>query len=307
MLQVSKALSIPVGLSSGQILVTGGNGFVGSHVVDNLKARGYGVTVLDRFGEPHRRDLRFVLGDIRDKRCVRLLASEHQGIVNLAAILGTSETIEHPHGAVSSDMLGALNIFDAARDFGCRVTHITVGNHWMNNPYAITKSAAERLALLYNSRFGTKISVVRGLNAYGERQKAGPVRKIMPNFVLPAIRNDKIRMYGDGGQRMDMIYVGDLAEILVRALILDHGAWHTIFEAGTGDAPTVQEIANRVLEHVAGSTAEVIRVPMRQGEPERSVVVGNPETLRPLGINKEQMLGLDEGLRRTVAYYKTVA
>jgi UDP-glucose 4-epimerase len=300
-------VSIPVGLPEGKILVTGGNGFIGGHVVDNLKARGYGVTVLDRFGEPHRKDVEFILGDVRDKECVRLVTSQHQGIINLAGILGTSETIEHPQRAVSSNMLGAINIFNAARDFGCRVTHITVGNHWMNNPYAITKSAGERLALLYNSRFGTKISVVRGLNAYGERQKAWPVRKIIPNFVLPAIRNDKILVYGDGDQQMDMIYVGDLAEILVRALILDHGAWHTIFEAGTGDAPTVNEIADRVLANVDGSTAEVTRLPMRQGEPEHSLVVGNPDTLRPLGIEKNQMLGLDGGLRKTVAYYRTIA
>ena len=99
----------------------------------------------------------------------------------MAAILGTSETVDHPQGTVNSNLLGALNVFEAARKFGVRVTHITVGNYWMNNPYAITKNAAERTAMVFNKNFGSRIAVVRGLNAYGERQKTTPVRKIVPN------------------------------------------------------------------------------------------------------------------------------
>lgn len=295
--------NVPVGLKEGKILVTGGNGFIGSHVIDNLLGRGYAVTVLDRFGAPHRDEVEFVIGDVRHEDTLDRLAREHQGIVNLAAILGTSETFANPRGTVSSNILGALNVFDAARDYGCRVTQITVGNYWMNNPYAITKHAAERLALFYNSRYETKISVVRGLNAYGERQKPGPVRKIIPNFVKPAICNEEIVVFGDGEQRMDMIYVGDLAEILVLALILDHGAWDTIFEAGTGDAPTVNQIAECVVANVERCSANIVHVPMRKGEPDRSVVCGNPETLRPLGVGTKDMLSLNDGIKRTVSFY----
>ncbi len=74
--------------------------------------------------------------------------------------------------------------------------------------------------------------------------------------MIPAIRNEEIVVFGDGEQRMDMIYVGDLVEILVLALILDHGAWDTIFEAGTGDAPTVNQITECVVANVERCSAE---------------------------------------------------
>lgn len=291
------------GLTSGRVLVTGGNGFIGIHVVQRLIARGFDVTVLDRMGSRRANGADFILGDIRDGATLDALAPRFDGIVNLAAILGTSETVRHPHGTVASNMVGALHVFEAARRHGCRVAQITVGNHWMNNPYAITKSAAERLATFYNQRYGTKIAVVRGLNAYGEWQKAWPVRKIIPNFVLPALRGQDLTLYGDGEQRMDMIYVGDLAEILVRSLVMEHDAWTSIFEAGTGDAPTVNEIAACVLRAVPGTGARVVHVPMRQGEVERSVVIGDPATLAPLRIDKRDLLPLGEGLARTVRFY----
>lgn len=295
--------AIAPGLTQGRILVTGGNGFIGTHVIDRLLARGFEVASLDRIGSPHRADVEPILGDIRDRERVLALARRFDGIVNLAAILGTAETVDHPHGTVDSNLVGALHVFDAAREHGCRVVQITVGNHWMDNSYAITKSAAERFAIFYDERYGTKIAIVRGLNAYGERQKAWPVRKIMPNFVLPALRGEDLVVYGDGQQRMDMVYVGDVAEILVRALVLDHGAWGTIFEAGTGDAPTVEEIAKAVLRAVPGTRSTIRHLPMRRGEPDRSVVVADTATLAPLGIAKETLVGLDEGLPRTVRFY----
>lgn len=290
-------------LTKGRVLVTGGSGFIGTHVVDRLLARGFEVTVLDRVGLLRPTDARFVLGDLCDSALVQSLAPRFDAIVNLAAVLGTSETVAHARSTLGPNLLGALHIFEAARRHGVRVVQITVGNHWMNNPYAITKSAAERLGIFYNQRFGTRISVVRGLNAYGEFQKSWPVRKIIPNFVLPALRDGELVVYGDGEQRMDMIYVGDLAEILVRALVLDHGVWGTTFEAGTGHAPTVASIAKTVLRAVPGSRARVVRVPMRQGEPERSLVIGDPRTLAPLGIEPEHLVPLEAGIARTVAFY----
>lgn len=286
-----------------RILVTGGLGFIGGHVVDKLRSLDFSVTILDRFGRPNREDVDFVLGDIRDRKLVLELARSHQGIINLAAILGTSETVNHPNGAVDSNLIGALSVFDAAKEFGVRVTHITVGNYWMNNPYAITKNGAEKIALLYNAKFGTKITVVRGLNVYGSRQKATPVRKIMPNLVLPALRNEEILLYGDGEQKMDMIYIDDMTEVLVRSLLMDHGAWDQVFEAGTGVAPTINEICDAVVQDTR-SQSKITHVPMRQGEPNRSIVCGNPKTLLPLEIESNQLVSLEKGIRLTSDYYK---
>jgi UDP-glucose 4-epimerase len=294
---------IPIGLDCGRIIVTGGNGFIGSHVVDRLIDEGYEVTVVDRQGFPHRSDVNYVLGDIRDRKFVNDILEDHHGIINLAGILGTSETVDNPQSTIASNLQGALNIFDAIRDFKIRGVHITVGNYWMNNPYAITKNAAENIALLYNEAYGSKIAVVRGLNAYGERQKAYPVRKLMPNLLLPALTHTPIRIYGDGYQKMDMIYVGDLANVLVRALVLDHGAWNQVIEGGSGSDPSVNEICETVLK-VTQSRSAVEHIPMRQGEPERAVVVGHPETMAPLGLGAEDLMPLEDGIRLTVNYYR---
>jgi len=189
------------------------------------------------------------------------------------------------------------------RPQGVRGAQITVGNHFMNNTYAITKTTAERFALMFNKELGTRISVVRGLNAYGEAQKYRPVRKIIPNFVLRAINNEPIEIFGDGEQVMDMIYVQDLAEILIRAATRDHGAYDRIFEAGTGRRTTVRQIAELV-NRIAGNKAGIKHLPMRAGEPERAVVLGDPKTLQPLGFAAGDLTPLETGLERAVRWYR---
>jgi UDP-glucose 4-epimerase len=166
---------------------------------------------------------------------------------------------------------------------------------------------------MFNREHGTEIAVVRALNAYGPRQKAAPVRKIMPNLVLPALRGEPITIYGDGEQIMDMVHVRDVADILVRALVTDHGCYRpdpvrnadnpAKFEAGTGRYTTVNQIAQMVLDEVGGGT--INHVPMRGGEPAHSIVVGDPETLRPLyGGEAPDLIRLEDGVAETVAWFR---
>lgn len=294
-----------------KVLVTGGSGFIGGHVVSRLLEQGCEVSIFDRYPQTSqavRPEVRVYLGDIRDREAVLEAIYQHDAVINLAGILGTMETVENPHPSVDTNIHGALNVFEGCkankmRPQGVRGAQITVGNHFMNNTYAITKTTAERFALMFNKELGTRISVVRGLNAYGEAQKYRPVRKIIPNFVLRAINNEPIEIFGDGEQVMDMIYVQDLAEILIRAATRDHGAYGRIFEAGTGRRTTVREIAELV-NRIAGSKAGIKNLPMRAGEPERAVVVGDPSTLQPLGFAAADLTPLETGLERTVRWYR---
>jgi UDP-glucose 4-epimerase len=288
-----------------RVLVTGGNGFIGGHVLDRLIEQGHEPAVFDRYGRPHRSDVPLIMGDIRRRDTIRAAIEEVDGVINLAGILGTSETIDQPSLTVHSNILGALHVFEACRDFHKRAVHITVGNHWMNNPYSITKSAAERFALTYNREFGAQIAVVRGLNAYGPRQKPWPVRKIMPNLAIPALSGGEILIYGDGEQLMDMIFVRDLADVLIRALTVDHRCYSSIFEAGMGAeyTPTINQLAQLVVRQ-SGSGCRITHVPMRAGEPERSKVIGNPQTLQPLGLSAASLMSLDEGVKETLKWYR---
>jgi nucleoside-diphosphate-sugar epimerase len=309
-------------------MVTGAGGFIGGHVVDLLLARGIDVIAFDRLhkGEVLRQGVFRFLGDTRDETAVQEAVAVSDGVIHLAGVLGTSETIDNPVPAIETNILGSLNVFQAVRDYKKRAAYITVGNYWFNNTYSITKTTAEQLAWMFNREHGTEIAVVRALNAYGPRQKAAPVRKIMPNFIGQALRGEPIMIYGDGEQVMDMIHVRDVADVLVRALLVDHGQYQYFpergidnlvkFEAGTGRETTVNDIAQMVLNAVGGGSVE--HVEMRGGEPPRSVVVGDPGTLSPLFDSSEYvgdadmylfprtlpLITLEEGITETVEWYR---
>lgn len=283
-----------------RVLVTGGSGFIGGYTVDALRARGLQPVIFDRRGKP-RTDAEVIMGDVRDFTAVMEAVAVCDGVIHLAGVLGTQETVDEPQPAIETNVIGSMNVFKAIRHYKRRGVYIAVGNHWMNNSYSITKTTAERFALMANKEWGTEIAVVRALNAYGPKQKAEPVRKIMPNFVIPALRGEAITLYGDGSQVMDMIYVADVAEILVRALGMSHGVYDRPFEAGTGRRTTVNEIAEMVIAQAGDGYVQFH--PMRPGEEPGSVVLGNPNTLKPLGITAEQLIPLEEGIARTVKHY----
>lgn len=292
-----------------RILVTGASGFIGEYVAENLIAKGFEVLAFDHIapamsplrGNPN---VRRFLGDTRDFTAVSEAMAISDGFIHLAGVLGTQETVNEPRPAVETNIIGGLNVFQSARNYRVKGVYIAVGNHYMNNSYSITKTTAERFALMFNKEHGTKIAVVRGLNVYGARQKHYPVRKIMPNFIIPALKGEEIIVYGDGEQKMDMIYATDIAEILVQALLQEHGVYDRVFEAGAGIAPTVNEIAEEVIKQVGKGTIK--HVEMRAGETKGSVVVGDPETLRPLfGGNLPDFVPLEDGIAKTIEYYRS--
>lgn len=286
-----------------KVLVLGGAGFIGRHCCDRLIALGHTVTSFDpapyELPAPHAG----MRGDVLDATSVRCYVAQHDAVLHLAGILGTAETVDRPRTSIDVNIIGALNVFEACRQEGKRAAFITVGNHFMNNAYSITKSSAERLALMYNREHATQIAVVRGLNAYGPGQKARPVRKVIPNFILPALAGDPLIVYGDGTQVMDFIYVADLADILCRALLADHGVYNRIFEAGSGRRTTINEVAGAVIR-LAGSTSTVVHQPMRPGETEHSIVVADVTTLAPLVVDAASLTPLDDGLAETIRWYR---
>ena len=289
------------------ILVTGGNGFIGSHVCAKLRSLGHVPTVFDRhwsWGAYRCADS--FLGDVSDADAVDQAIYHTDAVIHLAGVLGTQETVKNPFPAVETNVVGSLNVFESCAKHHKKAVYIAVGNHWMNNPYSITKTMAERFALMYNKERGTQIAIVRGLNAYGPGQKAGPVRKIMPNFIVPALKGEPLTVYGDGSQIMDMIYVEDLASILCAALLADHDVYQAVFEAGTGVRTTVIQIAREVLRQANPGRLTrhnaILHVAMRPGEPEGSAVVADVSTLKPLLYVPS--IGLATGIARTIPYYR---
>lgn len=292
-----------------KILVTGGNGFIGNHVSAGLKTYGYTPVVFDRVATPAPYYETF-LGDIRDKNAVSEALSHVDGFIHLAGILGTQETIINPGPSVETNVLGGLNILEGSVEHDIPGVNIAVGNFWMNNPYSISKSAVERFVEMYRKERKARINIVRAYNAYGPGQVppwpygSSRVRKIMPSFICRALDGKPIQVYGNGEQVMDMIHVRDVAFVLIRALeyTMERGNANTVFEAGTGRATTVLQVAQEVARY---TNAKIEHLPMRPGEPERSVVLGNPDTLKPLFEKTEaDFIMLEEGVAETVEWYR---
>lgn len=309
-----------------KVLVTGASGFIGGYVLEELISRGHTPIAFDRHDKGWRPEgTELFLGDITDEVAITEAVAHADAFIHLAGVLGTQETIKNPNPAAYTNILGGLNLFKAAAQYKVPGVNIAVGNHWMNNTYSITKSTMERFAKMFNAEEGTNITIVRALNAYGPRQVAAPpygpskVKKIMPAFVNSALDGQPIGIYGNGNQIMDMIYVSDVAQVLVSALeyTIEHGPvdgeTKAIFEAGSGKDTTVNQIAGAVLDNVHNLDAKaqdkfdyiqyIDYIPMRPGEPEHSIVLGNPDTLAGLAIPRP-FINLESGVAKTVEYFR---
>lgn len=312
-----------------KVLVTGGSGFIGSWVIEDLLRQGIEVLVLDHVapGIYSKVDRSFsqisvehFLGDVTDDTAVMEAAAHVDGIIHLAAVLGTQETIQNPRPSAITNIIGGLNIFEAANRYDLPVVYAGVGNHWMREhgagSYTISKTATEDYSKMFNAFRGGKITVVRPVNAYGPRQSiAAPygsskVRKIIPSFVCRALLGDPIEIYGDGTQVSDCVFVGDVSRVFVGALIHteSNGARGTAIEVGPSKSVTVNEIARLVRKFSATHTptrSEIIHLPMRPGEVENAVVSAKYQTLSRLGPQFEErtFIPLEEGIAETVEWY----
>lgn len=300
--------------------VSGGQGFIGSYVRRELLARGHEVVVFDR--HPHTEMAAgetFFLGDIRDETAVVELAAHVEGIIHLAAVLGTQETIGNPRPSADTNVRGSLNVFEAANQYGLPVCYAGVGNAWMRDhgtgSYTISKTCAEDYARMFNAYRKGRISIVRPVNAYGPGQSiaepfgTSKVRKILPALTCRALTGADIEVYGDGTQVSDCVYVGDVATAFVTALehTAAHGPTEKPVEVGPLESVTVNNIARLVAEYAAKVTGRepvgITHLPMRPGEVPNAVVTSDTATLQQIGMTAADFVPLDEGIRRTVDYY----
>lgn len=287
-----------------KLLILGGDGFIGEHVADEALARDLEVTIFDQRKHLHRSDVSAFLGDVRDPVAVRNAVMQTDYAVNLAAILGTQETIRTAAHCVETNLIGTLNFLEACvptKFHQVRGVQIGIGNYWMDSPYPITKRAAMAFTRMFNKELGTKVAMVRGMHAYGERQKHRPVQKIVPTFIVQALRNEPLTIYGDGEQVVDMIYVRDLAKVLLDACMSPNVRYDHVYEAGLGRHLTVNEVAREIID-AAGSSSEIVHLPMRPGEDEGAVISADTKTLEGLGLYN--FVRFEDGIRQVVEWYR---
>jgi UDP-glucose 4-epimerase len=215
-----------------------------------------------------------------------------------------------------TNVLSALNAFEAATQYGLPAVNITVGNTGHFNPYSASKTCAETLGVMFVNDRDLRLNQVRAVNAYGPRQSmAAPfgsakVRKITPAFVARALTGAPIEVYGDGKQISDMVHVTDVAKALVNAL--EYAAAGKIaprvIEVGPAEHHTVLDVARLVqaaalrLGHQSAGF-DVEHLPMRPGEIPGAHVVADTSTLPLIGLDAADFVPLDEGIADTVAWF----
>jgi len=297
-----------------RVLVTGGAGFIGGYVCDELHRRGHVPVIFDR----HRETISsraVMLGDTRDAAAVSEAVAHVDGVIHLAGVLGTQETISNPRPAAETNIFGGLNVLEACAQYNAPLVYIAVGNWFEQNTYSITKTTAERFVQMFVRYRDLRACSVRCFNVYGPGQSVAQpygeshVRKIIPSFVMRALHGEPIEVYGDGQQVMDMIFAADAADVLVSALLhlAGGGAPGTLWEAGTGRATNVAQIAAMVRNEVSEQTGQAPRVEhllMRPGETPGVAVLAEPSRLRELGLSPLSFVKLEDGLRWTIKHYR---
>jgi nucleoside-diphosphate-sugar epimerase len=285
-------------------VITGGCGFLGSHIATELEDRGLDVVILDRLNRPavDLRRSKLLVGDIRDKRLLASTIQEASYIFHLSGLLGTDELFAHPAEAIDVNINGALNLLEALRS-NKKLEHAHVffpakPNAW-NNMYSVTAQAVEKMGHAYRDAFGVDTRILRLWNIYGPRQAAAPVRKVVPLFVLQARNNLPMTIFGDGAQAVQLCYVEDAAKIVVDFTTRTPQV-STTYDLAGEQSLSVIELAHLIREKMQ-SASVLENHPGRIGERSSSTPEVVPDVLELLGPRK--WTSLQDGLQKTIEWY----
>jgi UDP-glucuronate decarboxylase len=305
-----------------RLLVTGGAGFIGSHLCEQLLARGYDVLCVDNFYTGTRRNVQHLLTDtrfelMRHDVCFPLYVEVDQ-IYNLACPASPIHYQFDPVQTTKTSVHGAINMLGLAKRvkakilqastseiYGDPTVHPQTEDYWGNvNPigprscYDEGKRCAETLFFDYFRQHKLKIKVARIFNTYGPRMHPSDGR-VVSNFVMQALQNENITIYGDGQQTRSFCYVDDLVEGLVRLMeSLDDVAGP--INLGNPGEFTVRELAEVIID-LTGSASKIVHQPLPADDPRQR----KPDISKASEILKWQpKLPLREGLAKTIAYFE---
>jgi len=286
-------------------LVLGGNGFIGRHLSALLSDQHHEVIVGDVTRPPQDCDerLRFLAVDICDVSAVSAAVQAADIVFHSAGVLGTAELFTAIDSAIAVNIGGTATVLQVCRDFSRPLVYVTLSNDWLN-PYSITKQTAARFCEMFRERYGLPVATVVAFNSYGEGQNTCEIdpaspRKLVPSLIVRALRGELLEIFGDGEQQVDLIYAGDVASLLASV-----AGRSGVFQVGTGKGMSVNEVVAKVLMMTA-SNSGVVHLPVRPGEPARSVSVAD-DIRSSLATGWRPRVTLDDGLARTIEYYRQV-
>ena len=307
------------------ILVAGGGGFLGSHLCERLLADGHDVICLDNFFTGSKENIRHLLSNpgfelIRHDITWPLYV-EVDAIYNLACPASPVHYQHDPIQTTKTSVMGAINLLGIAKRLGIPImqastsevygdptVHPQTEEYWGNvNPigtrscYDEGKRCAETLFFDYHRQLGVSVKVVRIFNTYGPRMQANDGR-VVSNFIVQALNNEDITIYGDGSQTRSFCYVDDLIEGFIKMMATDSKVIGPINLGNPGEF-TIKELAEKILG-MTKSKSEIIHKELPDDDPmRRKPDIGKAEKI----LDWNPKIDLNEGLRRTIAYFSSIS
>ncbi|TDO73265.1 UDP-glucose 4-epimerase [Flavobacterium chryseum] len=298
-------------------VITGGAGFIGSHIAEHLSNEGHQVTILDSLRTGFEHNLKglnvdFVKGDIRDENLVNEVIDGVAGVFHLAALVSVPESLLKIRECIEINTIGTINILEAAKNnAGCKVVLSTSAANYGNNPilpkvetmfpepmtpYAITKLDGEYYLKMYLDQYQVPTASLRYFNVFGPRQNPeSAYAAAVPIFINKALQNEPITIYGDGLQTRDFIYVKDV----VKANILASQKGDETYNVALGHSTSVLELAEKIIK-ITNSKSQIKFLEARPGDIKHSKA--NPEKFNQLGFKPEYII--DKALEETILFYE---
>lgn len=303
-----------------KVLVTGGAGFIGSHIVDSLIGGGHQVVIVDDLSHGKRDNInnraKFYRMDIRDTRLEEVFKEEKPDYVNHhAAQMDIRKSVADPQFDAQVNIVGTLNILENCRKYGVKKVIFASsggaiygeGNNSLPfgeespvqplSPYGVGKCTGEYYLHFYRETYGLDFTALRYGNVYGPRQDPEGEAGVIAIFIRAMLRDGSLTIFGDGEQLRDYVYVDDVVRANVLSLNKKEG---NVFNIGTARGASVNELFKNLAE-ITGFKGKPVYSPARAGELLKTYLNFNRAKV-VLGWQPE--MALEEGLKRTVEYFK---
>jgi len=307
----------------GKVIVTGGAGFIGSHLAEELANRGYSVIVLDDLSTGRmenitdllaKENVEFVQGSINDASLLQRLFQDVHYVFHLAAIPSVPRSIENPLVSHQVNATGTLNVLLSARDSGVKkVVYASSSSVYGDtgtaakrentmpnpqSPYAVTKLTGEYYCQVFQKVYGLPSVCLRYFNIYGPRQDPNsPYAAVIPIFIRRICQGNPPVIFGDGEQTRDFTFIKDATEANILAAESDASG---VFNIGRSERVTINQLARLAIKLVANNSVEPVYDEPRPGDIRHSLA--DISKARTLGYNPRY--SLEEGLRETVRRFR---